>query len=86
MELELPIGGIPLGGDEISIHAFGYEYTYEVRRRRFVRPAALSVMGHEELDWVMLVTCKGYDARQNTYRWRLAIQAVLMRIELEGLP
>ena len=71
-------------GDVITIHAFGYEYNYEVRRWRYVRPDDLSVFGHEELDWVTLITCKGYDARLDTYRWRLAIQAVLMRIEPEG--
>ena len=59
-------------GDVLTIHAFGYEYTYEVRRWRVVRPDDLSVFGHEELDWVTLITCKGYDARQDTYRWRLA--------------
>ena len=71
-------------GDVVTIHAFGYEYTYEVRRLRYIRPDDLSVFSHEELDWVTLITCKGYDARQDTYQWRLAIQGVLMHIEPEG--
>jgi LPXTG-site transpeptidase (sortase) family protein len=72
-------------GDTITIHAFGYQYRYEVRRWRYVRPDDLSVFAHEELDWVTLITCAGYDAHQETYRWRLTIQAVLMQIEPENL-
>jgi hypothetical protein len=48
-------------------------------------PLAISVFAHEELDWVTLITCAGYDAHQETYRWRLTIQAVLMQIEPENL-
>lgn len=70
-------------GDVITVHAFGYQYSYEVHRLRYVRPYDQSVFAHEELDWVTLITCAGYDTHQDTYRWRLAIQAVLMRIEPE---
>jgi LPXTG-site transpeptidase (sortase) family protein len=71
-------------GDVITIHAFGYQYIYEVRSWRYVRPYDLSVFAHEELDWVTLITCAGYDAQQETYHWRLTIQAVLMQIQVEG--
>jgi LPXTG-site transpeptidase (sortase) family protein len=70
-------------GDLITIHAFGLQYNYEVRRWRYVHPDDLSVFSHEQLDWVTLITCTGYDAYQDTYRGRLAIQAVLMQIEPE---
>lgn len=73
-------------GDIITIHAFGYQYSYEVRGWRYVRPNDLSIFAHEELDWVTLITCAGYDEHQETYRWRLAIRAVLMQIEPENLP
>jgi LPXTG-site transpeptidase (sortase) family protein len=71
-------------GDMITIHAFGYKYNYEVHRWHYVQPYDQSVFDHEELDWVTLITCAGYDARQDTYHWRLAIQAVLMHIEPEN--
>jgi LPXTG-site transpeptidase (sortase) family protein len=71
-------------GDMITIHAFGYQYIYEVRQLRYVRPYDLSVFAHEDLDWVTLITCTGYDAQQDTYRWRLAVRSVLMQIEPEN--
>ena len=68
-------------GDEITVHAFGQRYTYEVRRIKYVKPDDPSVLSHEDLDWVTLITCRGYDPGQDSYLWRVAVQAVLVRIE-----
>ena len=68
-------------GDQIIIHAFGQRYIYEVREVRWVQPTDISPFQHEDLDWVTLITCKGYDETSNTYRWRSIVRAVLMWIE-----
>lgn len=68
-------------GDEIIIQAFGQRYTYEVREVRWVQPTDLSPIQHEDLDWVTLITCKGYDETTDTYRWRSIVRAVLMGVE-----
>ncbi|NOY99821.1 MAG: sortase, partial [Chloroflexi bacterium] len=49
-------------GDQIQIHAWGQTYIYEVRERDLLLPNRVSsVMQHEELDWVTLVTCEFYN-------------------------
>ncbi len=68
-------------GDQIIIHAFGQRHVYEVREVRWVHPNDLSSLRHEDLDWVTLITCKGYDDISETYRWRSIVRAVLIGIE-----
>jgi LPXTG-site transpeptidase (sortase) family protein len=69
-------------GDEIIIEAFGQRYVYEVRQvQRFVPPDQLSLLDHEELPWLTLITCQGYDEDRDEYRWRLAVRAVQVRVE-----
>ncbi len=70
-------------GDKIIIHANGERYIYEVREVKRVAPDDASVLGHKNRDWVTLITCEGYDESTNTYRWRLVVQAVLMKVEAE---
>ena len=67
-------------GDELIIHAFGQRFTYEVRQVANVRPNDLSVLSHEEYDWVTLITCQGYDEQLDTYRRRTVVRAVLMEV------
>jgi len=69
-----------LWGDEVIIHAFGQRYRYEVREVESVRPDDLSVLRHEEYDWVTLITCQGYDEQQDAYRSRMVVRAVLMEV------
>lgn len=69
--------------DEIAIHAFGQRYIYAVREVRIVDANDRSVLQHKDLDWLTLLTCSDYDAASERYRSRLAVQAVLMRIEAE---
>lgn len=78
-----PYSGIDrLGfGDQILLHAWGQKYIYEVRRVLNVLPADLSVLAHEQLDWVTLITCEDFDALTAKFNRRLVVQAVLVRVE-----
>ena len=67
-------------GDQVILQAFGREYIYEVRQVRTVRPTDLSVLRHEELPWLTLLTCAVYDETQGIYLRRVAVQAVLVEI------
>ncbi len=69
-------------GDTIIVHAFGMTYTYEVRSQRLVNAKALDeVFEHEELDWVTLMTCFGYDELTGDYRYRRIVRAVLVNVQ-----
>jgi LPXTG-site transpeptidase (sortase) family protein len=70
-------------GDEIHIHAWGSQFTYEVRQVRLVSPNSAWPYRHEDLDWVTLVTCQGFDEEHGTYRSRLVIRAVLVDVRPE---
>jgi len=39
------------------------------------------VVTHEDRPWLTLVTCQGYDAESNSYRWRIVVRAVLVKVE-----
>jgi thermitase len=70
-------------GDQIIVHALGQRsYIYAVRESKLVTPDAVSsVIQHEELPWLTLITCKGYDEDSNSYRYRVVIRAVLVAIK-----
>jgi len=36
---------------------------------------------HEELSWLTLITCRGYDERIGSYRWRTVVPAVLIQVK-----
>jgi len=68
-------------GDEISVHAFGQKYVYEVREIELVAPDAVSsVIRHEAYPWLTLITCQGYDESSDSYRYRLVVRAVQVEI------
>ncbi len=46
-------------GNEISLHAWGQRYVYQVRTVQKVTADDMSVLGHKEEDWITLITCKG---------------------------
>jgi len=73
-------------GDEVVVHAFGQRYVYQVRGNQRVKPDDTTVFRHEEKPWLTLLTCQGYDANKNTYLYRIAVRATLMRIEAESTP
>jgi len=69
-------------GDKILIHAWGQVYTYEVRESRRVSTGSVSsVMKHEKLDWVTLLTCEDYRFLWNTYSARRMVRAVLVSVK-----
>jgi LPXTG-site transpeptidase (sortase) family protein len=69
-------------GDKIIVHAWGGEYVYEVRQVKSVLPEALSTaLKHEDLPWVTLVTCRGYDEASNSYKYRVLVRAVLVEVK-----
>ncbi|MGC8855570.1 MAG: sortase, partial [Anaerolineae bacterium] len=67
-------------GDQIIVHLAGQRYIYEVRQVRQVSPYALSPLRHEDLPWLTLITCREYDIRTNTYRYRTVVRAVLIKV------
>ncbi len=72
-------------GDRVVIHAFGQDYIYEVRSvDRWTDPKDTRMLEkHEELPWVTLITCTGYDEKTGTYRWRTVVRAVQIRVRRE---
>lgn len=68
-------------GDRIEIETQGLRFVYEVRQVRRVLPENLSVLRHETLDWLTLVTCEAYDAGSSSYLHRLVVRAVLVSVE-----
>ena len=64
------------------VHAWGAQYVYEVRQVLQVTPEAISlVIKHEELPWVTLITCRGYDEASNSYKYRVVVRAVLVEVK-----
>jgi LPXTG-site transpeptidase (sortase) family protein len=59
-----------------------WQYIYEVRSMKQVAPTDIdAMMKHEELPWLTLVTCRGYDAATNSYRYRVIVRAVLVEVK-----
>jgi LPXTG-site transpeptidase (sortase) family protein len=70
-------------GDSVILHANGYRYEYSVRENRLVRGEDTSVLKHEDYDWVVLITCEGYNEALDRYDWRRVIRAVLISVDIE---
>jgi LPXTG-site transpeptidase (sortase) family protein len=69
-------------GDTVVVHAGGAEYVYAVRSVLQVGPGSTAqLLKHEELPWVTLVTCRGYDPVTGEYRYRLLVRAVLVEVK-----
>jgi LPXTG-site transpeptidase (sortase) family protein len=71
-------------GDQIIVHAYGQRSVYEVRQVSLVAPNDVSVLGHESLSWLTLITCSGFDEARDAYRSRTVVRAVLVEVEDEG--
>jgi LPXTG-site transpeptidase (sortase) family protein len=69
--------------DQVIVHAWGQRYIYQVRSVLQVRPENISVISHEDLSWLTLVTCQDYDEASNTYSMRIAVRAVLVKVEAD---
>jgi len=70
-------------GDKIIVHAYGQKYTFEVQTNSIVDPDDKTVMKHEEKSWLTLITCKDYDEKLKTYRKRVVVRAVLVKVNWE---
>jgi LPXTG-site transpeptidase (sortase) family protein len=68
-------------GQEVAIVSNGERYVYQIREVKKIKPDDMTVFKHEEKPWLTLLTCKEYDEKTNSYRSRLMVRAVLMRIE-----
>jgi LPXTG-site transpeptidase (sortase) family protein len=69
-------------GDTIILHFQGQPYVYSVREvLDWVRPDDLAPLRHEELPWLTLITCKGYDPASGKYDWRYVVRAVQIEID-----
>ena len=70
-------------GDQVYIHADGNRYTYEVREVRLIWPEDVSVLHHEDYDWITLITCREYNEKKDDYTYRVVVRAVLVKVEPE---
>ena len=65
--------------DDVIVHIGDQRLVYKVRS--VVEQADPDTLWkgikHEQNPWMMLITCRGYDEKTNTYRWRTVIRAVL---------
>jgi LPXTG-site transpeptidase (sortase) family protein len=69
-------------GDRIIVHAWGQQYTYEVRSVMQVRPDSTSAaFQHKDTPWLTLTTCRSWDANSGTYRYRVLVQAALVNVK-----
>jgi LPXTG-site transpeptidase (sortase) family protein len=70
-------------GSQVILHADGYRYTYEVRTNRVVSPSDMTVFNQDGYTWLTLLTCKDYSQSQNAYIYRVAVRAVLMKVQAD---
>jgi LPXTG-site transpeptidase (sortase) family protein len=70
-------------GDKVIIHAYGQRYIFEVRTNEVVKPNDTSAFKHEEKSWLTLITCKEYDEKTKTYKKRVVVRAVLVKVETD---
>lgn len=70
-------------GDRFYIHAYGQKYVYEVRENTSLWGANRvdKVFKHEDLDWVTLLTCEGYNPLTGDYLFRRMARAVLVEVK-----
>ena len=66
-------------GDVISITAWDETAEYEVRQVFQTEAEDLSVLSHEQRDWVTLVTCKEYNESTGLYGMRTVVRAVRVK-------
>ncbi len=67
--------------DRIIIHAYGQKYVFAVQANTVVDASDSTVMRHEDKPWLTLLTCRDYDERTGSYRSRVVVRAVLVRVE-----
>jgi LPXTG-site transpeptidase (sortase) family protein len=68
-------------GDDVVIQYGPWRYIFDVRQVNLVSARSRSVFQHEDMYWLTLITCRGYDEQLGSYRWRTVVRAVLVSIE-----
>ena len=69
-------------GDKVIVHAWGGQYTYEVRAVMQVSPGdTAAMMKHQDMPWLTLVTCRGYNETTGSYKYRVLVRAVLVDVK-----
>jgi LPXTG-site transpeptidase (sortase) family protein len=68
-------------GDQIIVHNGKLQYIYAVRTVEQILPTDSSILGHEDRAWLTLITCKGYNEKTQSYQMRIAVKAVLLKVE-----
>jgi len=48
-----------------------------------ILPGDTSILRHEKYSWLTLFTCKAYSEARGDYLYRVAVRAVLVRVEAE---
>lgn len=67
-------------GDRFTIAYGGNTYTYEVRSNQLVLPSSQRPLAKSEYSQITLVTCESFDPATGDYRYRRAVQAVLVDV------
>jgi LPXTG-site transpeptidase (sortase) family protein len=72
-------------GDQIIIHLYGGQYIFEIRKTLLVRPGTTDyALQHlEDNSFLTLITCQGYNEKNNSYRFRRIVRAVLIEVRDE---
>jgi LPXTG-site transpeptidase (sortase) family protein len=69
-------------GDQVIVHIGNTDYVYSVRSVKNVAESNVKAMfKHEELPWITLVTCKGFDETSGEYLYRTLVRAVLVDVK-----
>jgi LPXTG-site transpeptidase (sortase) family protein len=68
--------------DEIIVHLGDEKVVYRVRTvDERVDPGDTSALKHEDLPWLTLITCGGYDEVSHGYEFRTVVRAVQVKVE-----
>jgi LPXTG-site transpeptidase (sortase) family protein len=70
-------------GDKIIVVAYSEKYAFEVQTNAVLEPNDTTALKHEEKPWLTLLTCKEYDEKNNTYRKRVVVRAILVHVAPE---
>jgi LPXTG-site transpeptidase (sortase) family protein len=68
-------------GQKVIVHMGGQKYIYQVQDVRRVWPDDNTVLVHQDVPTLTLITCQDYDQAKQSYRYRIAVRAVLVVVE-----
>jgi LPXTG-site transpeptidase (sortase) family protein len=66
--------------DQIIVHLYGQQYLYRVRNTQIIRPDNPQAFQPENLSWLTLLTCRGYNEETGSYSYRVMVKAVLIEV------